>query len=148
MYLRGDAVVPCTCSVLMRRAVVERVKAFEEEFRALYTDQILYAKMVLAAPVMVVDQCWDRYRQNPESSCSRALLSDYSRTARFEYLNWVARYLTTHGVSDAQLWHALEHERWRSRHPQMAKFVVRARRVLKGVQGWCSSRALKSSEGL
>lgn len=119
-YLRGGAAVPCTNSVLARRRVVLQVGAFEESFTGLYEDQVFYAKMCLAAPVVAVDRCWDRYRQHPDSLSARAGPTE-RREARARYLSWLEDYAADRGMLNPELRNAIERELRHLRHPLLAR---------------------------
>jgi glycosyltransferase involved in cell wall biosynthesis len=130
LYLRGEATVPCPSSLLLRRAVIERVNGFQTDFRDMYEDQVFYAKIALAAPVLVVDECWDKYRQHADSCCSRAKDSGSTGVARLAYLNWLTDYLLAEGVNDAELWQALDYALWQYRYPVLAGLSKRTHAVL------------------
>lgn len=132
--LRGRAAVPCTCSIVLRREVVERVGGFEESFRRVFTDQAFYAKVFAETPVYVADRCWDRYRIHPESSCSTAEREGRLREARAAYLAWVAEYLDARGIADDGLRRAVRSELWLHRHPRVAGGLTAARRGLRGLR--------------
>src|SRR6185295_117718 len=104
LMLRQTATTPCTCSVLVRREVVERVGGFEDAFRRVYTDQAFYAKVLLDWPVFVADGCWDRYRQHPGSCCQVVERSGQQDAARLAFLEWLEGYLAARGVEDGALW--------------------------------------------
>jgi glycosyltransferase involved in cell wall biosynthesis len=106
-FLLGKAAVPCTCSILVRREFFEKFGGFVESFRGLYEDQAFYAKVCLRQPVLVANQCWDRYRQRPASACSTAESSGQPRTARITFLTWLEGYMRELGIKDADLWRAL-----------------------------------------
>ena len=89
LILRGESPVPCTCSVLVRREVIERVGGFEEQFLDLFTDQAFYAKVLLGTAVLAADGCWDRYRQHPAQSCATAERSGRILVARRALLEWL-----------------------------------------------------------
>ncbi|HEX2188914.1 MAG TPA: glycosyltransferase family 2 protein, partial [Longimicrobiaceae bacterium] len=130
--LRGRAAVPCTCSIVLRREVVERTGGFEERFRRVFTDQAFYAKVFAETPVYVADRCWDRYRIHPESSCSTAERDGRLREARADYLAWFAGYLDARGIADGRLRRAVRSELWLHRHPRVAGGLTAARRGLRG----------------
>ena len=48
----------------------EDVGGFEEQFRGMFEDQVFLAKVFLKSHVFVTQECWDRYRQHPESCVS------------------------------------------------------------------------------
>jgi glycosyltransferase involved in cell wall biosynthesis len=112
LYLDGKAAVPCTCSVVVKRDVLEAIGGFEPSFRAVYTDQVLYAKVCLAGSVYVVDTCWDWYRQHSESSTGQAARKGQMREMRQRYLNWLAGYLAEINCQYQPLWQAVRRQMW------------------------------------
>jgi glycosyltransferase involved in cell wall biosynthesis len=126
--LRHQAAVPCTCSILARHDVVLRVGGFEDEFRRLYADQVFYAKLFVNTQVLVVDDCWDLYRQHPASMCATytAAMPD----ARLRYLIWLRDYLLQCRAGDSALWAALRREiRW-ERYPRTMNMAMRVSHAL------------------
>jgi glycosyltransferase involved in cell wall biosynthesis len=121
-YVRGTAEVACTCSVLARRDIAQRVGGFEESFPGLYDDQVFYAKMLLAAPVYVANRLWDKYRIHPDSMCSVAEGAHDSGQAHLQYLDWLDSYLDAQGITHRPLRRAVQVEKWRLRHPQVTRF--------------------------
>jgi glycosyltransferase involved in cell wall biosynthesis len=96
--LKGSAETPGTCSVLMRRSLVESVGGFEESFRGMFEDQAFFAKVFLSTAVFVESGCWDRYRQHPKSTCHIAKLEgqydgDRPNVSQRMYLEWLESYL-------------------------------------------------------
>lgn len=132
LFLRNESISPCTCSVLMRREVIERVGGFEETFRGMYEDQAFFAKVCLQAPVFVASECWAKYRQHPASNCSIAQKTGQNNTARAIFLNWLAAYLNKQGIKDTELCRALQSELWPYRHPIPYGLVHRARQSVLG----------------
>jgi glycosyltransferase involved in cell wall biosynthesis len=115
-FLSGKAAVPCPCSLLIRREAVQAVGGFEDSFRGLYEDQAFYAKICIACPVFVSDECLERYRQHPDSICSTTANSVEEMTARERYLEWLRDYLIRRGVTDEELWRSLRRELWLISH--------------------------------
>ncbi len=118
-FLRREATVPCTCGLLVRREAVERIGGFDESFRSMYADQVFYARLALAAPVLVDHGCWERYRQHPDSTCAVSKKEGTAREARRIYLTWLERTLEERGVSDPDLRRALRRELRAFRHPRL-----------------------------
>jgi glycosyltransferase involved in cell wall biosynthesis len=112
LVLRGKAETPGTCSILIRKAVVEAVGGFEESFRGMFEDQAFLAKVFLKTPIFVESGCWDKYRQHPQSTCYVAQSSgEYSLSprsiSRLNYLNWLRSYLSKQEVKNFQVLFAL-----------------------------------------
>jgi hypothetical protein len=136
LYLQGQAAVPCPCSVLARYQTIEKIGGFEEAFTTLYEDQVFYAKICLAAPVLVADACWDQYRQHSASMCATAKQAGQSSSGRLTFLNWLATYLSERGIKDAAVWQALRQElrlieepRWQNWH-YLTRYASRRGRKL------------------
>jgi len=117
MFLRNAGFTPSPSGVLVRREVMRRVGGSEEAFRAGYTDQVLYAKIVLEAPVFVSGECWYRYRQHPSSCGAVMFKTGQHHSARLAFLNWLQEYMSGQGVKDGELWRGLQEQLWPYRHP-------------------------------
>jgi glycosyltransferase involved in cell wall biosynthesis len=109
----NGATMPGMCSLLVRRDTVESVGGFEAAFRGPYEDQAFLLKVFLNSPVFVMDGCFDRYRQHPNSCCALAIArGEYHparpHPARRVFLHWVKGYLSARHVTDAEIWHALD----------------------------------------
>jgi glycosyltransferase involved in cell wall biosynthesis len=145
-FLSDEGISPCTCSMLVRREVLERIGGFEENFRGLYEDQALCAKICLDGVVFASDECWYRYRQHPDSACAVAHRTGTYQAARLIFLNWLAAYLSDRQIKHPDVWRALERERWRY-HPSIGYRLkertqvlwrvlnARARGLVTGLQG-------------
>lgn len=119
LYLRDEAAVPSASNIMVRRSTIIDVGGFETKFQ-LYEDQTLYAKVCISAPVFVADECWDSYRQHPDSMCATARRAD-REVSRREYLEWLTDYLERSGVRDASLWRELSRKRWMAKHGQLGR---------------------------
>ncbi len=87
LYPLGSGSAPCPSDLLLRRELVERIGGFEEAFqgpRQLYEDQAFLAKIYLAAPVFVADQCWDKYRIHP-NSCMSVIRENQTARRKFVF---------------------------------------------------------------
>jgi glycosyltransferase involved in cell wall biosynthesis len=124
-FLRNEGISPSTCSILVRREVLQRTGGFEESFRGLYEDQAFCAKVCLDTPVFASSECWYHYRQHPGSARAVAQKIGQYRPARLFFLGWLASYLSKHGVKDAQVWRALEKELWQCQHPFLTRVLRR-----------------------
>jgi glycosyltransferase involved in cell wall biosynthesis len=109
--LDDEGISPCTCSMLIRREVLDEVGNFEESFRGLYEDQALCAKVCLRWPVYAAADCWYRYRQHPGSACSIAERTGTRGATRLVFLDWLASYLDAYEPVDPRVRTALERQR-------------------------------------
>lgn len=139
-FLANEGTSPCTCSILVRREVVEQVGGFEDDFRGLYEDQVFCAKVCLQFPVFASDQSWYRYRQHPASFCSVAQRTGQLRAARAWFLYWLRAYLRCNDVRDPGVWRALNRELRPYRYPALYQFVDRAYSVVTGLRARLEQR--------
>jgi glycosyltransferase involved in cell wall biosynthesis len=128
-FLRSEGLSPCTCSILVRREMLERTGGFEERFRGLYEDQAFCAKVCLETPVFASSECSCRYRQHPDSASAIARMAGPDHTPRLAFLNWLASYLLARGVNDREVWRTVKREQWRCRHPALNRALGRPRQV-------------------
>jgi len=56
--------------------------------------------MVLAAPVLISDSCWDRYPLRADSISAVAGFPDEPGQARFSSLSWLSEHVGTRGITD------------------------------------------------
>jgi glycosyltransferase involved in cell wall biosynthesis/SAM-dependent methyltransferase len=126
--VRQDAAIPNPSNILVRREVVVRVGAFEESFRGnVYEDQAFLAKIVLGAPVVTADECWDRYRQHPGSSVATAEREGREVSQRITFLAWLGRYLERQGMRGTPLWRSIVRQKWTYEHPRFRALVAVSR---------------------
>ena len=112
LFIQGKAEVPCTCSILVRRAVAEKIGGFEDSFRGMYEDQAFYAKICLCTPVLATDDCLAWYRQHSKSNCSTAIHSGQTHVLRYRFLKWLETYCYEKGVQDKRVWEAVRRQLW------------------------------------
>ena len=127
--LQGRIAVPCISSILCRRNVLRDENWFEDAFTGMYDDQVLYAKFWINAPAIVVNHCWDKYRQHPDSMTAGGDRAEQHCAARQKYLEWIRGYLQARSVHDAQLVRALEFETCISRYNRLGSLVRKGRRL-------------------
>jgi glycosyltransferase involved in cell wall biosynthesis len=117
LCVAGKAAVPCTCSLLVRRSLIEGVGGFEDQFLRLYTDQAFYSKLFLATAALPVDGCWAKYRQHAASSTGTAQREHRAREARQAFLRWLEVYVRGASPDTRALDRAIRRELWRCHHP-------------------------------
>ncbi|MEM9162575.1 MAG: glycosyltransferase family A protein [Cyanobacteria bacterium P01_F01_bin.4] len=128
ILLSVDGAVPCVCSLMIRRELLESIGGFEDSFRGLYEDQAFYAKVCLQAPVFVARECGANYRQHPDSCCAVAEETGQEEVGRRVFLNWLERYLTEQQVKDEAVWSALKQKLKPYRYPILFKLKQSVRR--------------------
>jgi glycosyltransferase involved in cell wall biosynthesis len=132
-FLGNEGASPCTCSILARREIVERVGGFQDAFRGLYEDQAFCAKICLRFPLVASAECLYLYRQHPDSACAVAARTGQAHAARLQFLTWLAAYLSEQPSVDAAVDHALRAELWRNRHPLLERGLSHARRLARRI---------------
>jgi len=114
-FLPNESLSPCTCSVLLRRRVVEQVTGFEEIFTGLYEDQAFFAKISLTTPMIALSTCVAKYRQHENSNCAIAEKKREYQKVRETFLNWLMNYINSHNVESQEVRQALEREMKKNR---------------------------------
>lgn len=125
--LLGDAAVPCTCSIILRREAIERAGGFEDRFTGMFDDQAFYAKVMLAERVLVATERWDRYRRHPSSLYSTAKRAGTVRTDRLAYLAWLRDYLASLRLTSDAPRVAVRRAAWMTRYPRLARLAFLSR---------------------
>ncbi len=110
-FMRRRVMVPCPSSVLVRASAARAVGGFEDDFRTYYEDQVFYAKIGLAYPVMACAEIWDRYRLH-EHSLLGSGSARQEIAGRRQYLEWLREYLDSHNYRDDAFMRTLTFERW------------------------------------
>jgi glycosyltransferase involved in cell wall biosynthesis len=146
-YLRGRAAVPCTCSIVVKRSLIQSIGGFDETFvgiASIYEDQAFYAKVCLNDTVVAFDRCWDHYRQHAGSSTASARRAGEEAIARQFFLRWLENYLQEYRVADLSVWLALKREQWRLQQPSW----LPSNRRLQGRVRWVKKWMLRVEERL
>jgi glycosyltransferase involved in cell wall biosynthesis len=120
-FVLQEAAIPNPSSIMLRRSAFQELGGFEHSFRGVYVDQAFYAKVLSRAAVVASDECWDRYRQHPDSITTRIAARGEAEAVRAEFLGWLVEYLTGAGVGDAKLLGELRRQRFRCAHPRLSR---------------------------
>jgi glycosyltransferase involved in cell wall biosynthesis len=115
LFLAGDGDTPAPSGVMIRQEALAAAGGWEEMFRGMYDDQVLYSKLLLRdIGVYVTSQWLYRYRQHDKSICSMAAPKENeSLDCRKMYLEWLKQYLIDKGqlsedirvILTEDLWH-------------------------------------------
>ncbi len=130
LLLESKAPTPCPSDILLSRETVQNVGGFEESFLGpyqLFEDQAFLSKVYLQTPVFVSGECWDRYRQHPDSCVSVANATGQKYNAGIFFIRWLEGYLSAKGITDIGVWQALRKKCWRYRHPKLYSLLAQVR---------------------
>lgn len=121
-FLRNENTGLSNCAVLVRREVIAQVGGWENEFRTIYEDMVLWTKILSRWPAFVSDRNWDLYRQHPGNSAISATVEGIwtlvgPNAARRRFLDWMSRYLREQGVQDRELLETLASQLDANREP-------------------------------
>jgi hypothetical protein len=136
LFLQGKAEVPCTCSILVRRAVAEEIAGFEDSFRGMYEDQAFYAKICLYTPVLATDDCLAWYRQHPKSNYSSAIHSDQTYLLRYRFLKWLETYCDEKRVQDKRVWEVVRRQLWLYESSSQQKLPGFVQNSIRWIKKW------------
>ena len=157
LALQSMAPTPCPSDLLMRRDLVEDVGGFEERFGGiyqLYEDQAFLAKVYLKAPVFVADQCWEKYRQHPDSCVSVVKRAGQKYSVGLFYLRWLKEYMSAQGIKDDEVWEALRSKQVRYRRSMLYHYLryprhwaAQMKAMTKNLARWILSTSLSRCSG-
>lgn len=119
LFLKDGNTVPCICSLMVKRSLMETVGGFEEAFRGLYEDQVFYAKVGLHATTFVTNECLSKYRQHLASCCAVSAKLNEHDQKRLMFLNWLETYLYNQKKTQTDAWKTLQVELFPHRYPQI-----------------------------
>lgn len=116
-----------------RRAAMQEVGGYEDEFRGMYDDQVFFAKLALRHRVYVTSRSSYRYRRHEGSIVWVTNAEGEKLPNRLRYLTWLQHYLDRQEVRDRRVRRALAQELWKCHHPELerrrARIVDLSRRV-------------------
>jgi hypothetical protein len=90
--------VPAMCSLLVRRDALLAIGGFEEQFRGIYEDQVLYVKAALHLTAVIDPRPLALYRQHSESACEVSVADgSWSRegpsAVAIRFFSWMQSYV-------------------------------------------------------
>ncbi len=98
-FLQDESLTPCTCAVMIRSAVAQRLHAFEAPFSGMYDDQVFYAKVALHHRILVDTEVVARYRRHADSCCAKGQGTIVQTDCRELFLLWLRGYAEQNGIS-------------------------------------------------
>ncbi|HSK21319.1 MAG TPA: glycosyltransferase [Longimicrobiales bacterium] len=142
-FLDGRAMAPSTCGVLIRRRDIEELGCFQEDFRTMYEEFVLFFKICLKRKVYVHSGTYDLYRQHADSTTRAAITSGEYRVrgtnrSYEKFLRWLDAYLDEEGIRDRRLLAAVNRElrpfRYRRTYRAIGAFDRLRRRVRRSLR--------------
>lgn len=117
-YPLGRGLTPSQSGFMIRRQFALDFGGFEDRFRSLFEDLLFITKATLHGSTLVSNECFDRYRQHPDSSSNRASRTEWLAAKKL-YLEWLCDYLPESGVDDPRLAWRVRREILRCRFPRL-----------------------------
>jgi glycosyltransferase involved in cell wall biosynthesis len=135
--IRGRVPVPCPTSVTVRRTVLEQIGGHEaawtsdRRMNSMYEDQVFYVKLASRHPVLRLPVVFERYRLHGGSVTGSASAGQ-EREARRRFLAWCADVCAPEltPASGRRVRSAVRQARWRLRHPVLASWIRRGRKLM------------------
>jgi glycosyltransferase involved in cell wall biosynthesis len=145
-YLDHEVFFPCTCSVLIRRSLLQEVGGFVDEFRGTYEDMAIYSKIFVRSRAYVADRCWDQYRQHPESSWAVAVREGQyvharPNEVRYALLSWLNDYLRCQGLGWSSIGRKVRRKVLPYRYPRLYRGIGAFQRGWRRVRDRLRSRS-------
>jgi glycosyltransferase involved in cell wall biosynthesis len=129
--LRNVDQTPTSSGSMMRTELVRAVGGCEPDFRSMFEDQVLFAKVLLRTPAYVSSAVWFNYRQHPASASARSAAAGDDEAARLKYLAWLADYLSGMDGGETERAAVLAAARELRRSMLRARVAGPARRLLR-----------------
>lgn len=138
-WLQNEFCQPGTSELLCRTELLRGVGGWDESFKGLYEDNVLYTRLLTRYPVYFASNTWYHYRQHDSNCCYSAMASGEwapgkANAARERILLWIERYLDEKNLRDLELRDALQAALEPYRYPvryQVRQFPLRVARRLK-----------------
>ncbi len=105
--LRAGGRKPGIGCVILRGEFAKKHQLFENDFRYIGEDQILWAKICLNGNIFIVQNCFAKYRQHNNSSIKIGIKSGKETSDWEKYLTWLENYLQQNKIENSDLWNAL-----------------------------------------
>jgi glycosyltransferase involved in cell wall biosynthesis len=125
LYPLGSGAAPSMNTVIVRSDLLRKIGGWVNSFRLAYTDQAFLVKCYLHGSVYIASNCWDMYRQRPDSSSQTALAGRGYQEIRSKFLLWFEGYLRECGLEDSEAARLLRQAMWVHRHPMLVRALNR-----------------------
>ncbi len=114
---------PGITAVLLRKEFVDRIGAFESDFKNIGEDQVFWAKVALNGRIYVLDACLAKYRQHDDSTCAVKMRSGEDIPLMNLFIEWLDEYLLKTGLDSPNLMEAVAKLRRRTRWENKLRLV-------------------------
>ena len=134
-YLQSRVCTPLTCGVLIKREVIEEIGGFDVDVSYLNEDSPFFAKIYFKVPVFIESECWDRYRQHPDSTVAVArargewIDEQVPQPVHLAEMNILEQFLVEQGVTDPEIWKAMNAQLFPYRHPYLYRWQQSAKKI-------------------
>jgi glycosyltransferase involved in cell wall biosynthesis len=128
-FLEDDVHTPS--GLLFRRSVLDAVGGYEEAFRGMHEDGIVLAKICLEWPVYASSEVWYKYRQHPDSCCTREIAAGRDLAALRKYLARFQQYLEGRGYGGTEVSRLMTELIEKAESPDDARAGMLMRRTLR-----------------
>ncbi len=107
-WLRDESFQPCTSEFIVRAEALRSIGGWDETFKGLYEDNVVYTKLFTQFPVYAASNTWSLYRQHPDNCCHQAIAKGEwalgkANPAKERILLWIQRYLDDNHLSTPAL---------------------------------------------
>ncbi|WP_395144273.1 glycosyltransferase family 2 protein [Armatimonas sp.] len=111
-WLGDESFQPCTSEFIARTDILRKLGGWDESFKGLYEDNVLYTRLFTHYPVYAASATWSLYRQHPDNCCHQAMargewVLGRPNPAKERILLWIERYLHDNSINDPALTKAL-----------------------------------------
>lgn len=86
-----------TCGLMFLRSIIPPDGPGDREFRGLFEDQTMVARLTVRAPAVMAPDSTSRYRQHRTSAVHRSPGRGSRDPATLRYLSWIEDFLRAHG---------------------------------------------------
>jgi len=110
--------VPGICSFFFRREALLEIGGFDDEFKGLFEDQVLYVKAFVRLTFVLDDRPLTLYRQHDASACAVAARNSETREQTKDvstrtFVDWMAGHVRGLAGTEEPVWRAVEiSSRW------------------------------------
>ncbi|MEX0771814.1 MAG: glycosyltransferase family 2 protein [Balneolales bacterium] len=129
LYPLGRACAPSMNGLLIKRPVIDKVGGFVDEFICMYDDQAFLSKIYLYASVYITEECYDKYRQRPESICGTVQKDGSYHAFRRYFLNWFKDYLNKNNIHIKEVEEALNRNLIKYERPNYYKMFQLQKKI-------------------